>query len=94
MVTRVTWISNRLIFSIPDLEINLLADQVVNLHIVFIKDLVYFRAQLFGCATTWMCCYSNVKVARQNPALSVEFKRLFESKYVAAKVDKVTTSNV
>lgn len=77
-----------------DFELQRLAGQVVTLHPVFIKDLSYFRAQIFGCDTTLMCCYKDLKYVMQNQAVSVEFKRQYEGQYVVAKVEAVTSDNV
>lgn len=71
-----------------------LVGQVINIHTIYIKDLTFFRARLFGCDTPFICCYKDVKFAKQNQAVSVEFKRQYENQTLMARVESIAFDNV
>lgn len=71
-----------------------LTGQVIAIIPIFIKDLSFFRAQIIGCEPILICCYEDLRYAKQNQALSVEFKRQYENQIMLAKVELVGTTNV
>ena len=83
-----------MIYCITDYNLQRLTGQTILIHPVFIRDLTHFRAQIYGCETTLLCCYKDLKFAKQNKNVSTEFKQQYESKVVAATVERVTTDNV